>query len=747
MTMGREVSEEAPSAPESASTSTATTEVFHSLRRSLIAKFGKRGEVDAFQHLCDLVNVGVERRTMRSVLRNAHLRKFFGGVVSDDPALIRAYLDAKRGMKPPPAPTSEKDSPNKFSARMTARLTTDQTFFAHSAGALYRVPERITAQDLLAAMRRLEPPLPGVQHVSLAETRAFVAEWDSSDYVHRDAGRMHALDFAIFMRFADAANDVEGVTNDLGVFANPPGSFARTSARRATETVRRQAKDAVATKRKFATRDARREFVRREGEALVECLREELRVYETQRSPAVGGVEVPHAFKVEYAPGLGCVGKLTPEPTLALALAALDSSPRGATGFVSPSEARLALAQCRVPLTAVETVVLGDHLARLGRRSSKNAWDVGELLSTLECDGLPGIESHEDAPAVVRAWAAGARRAIDAEYLEGRAENDTEVELLRYLAAPADAAFGRDGVVKVVDASMAGYRSLARFFAALDNELGHPGGGASRGEGALTLRNVRYAGKMARCASPSTSRPARLETLADAFPAGASVDRTTGEKERRVDWRALMDACGPSAALLAQEKEAGAAAGSTVALRALAASATTANAAVAGCAPGIYDGVVVDADDEAFDGDVEAVVASLARHLFARVCDLRRELERADPDDRGYLATSAFGAAIAAAGYGPRTFGSAELRWAASACHHPFVEDAVLYPKYVAMVLVGIEREVYRRSDAAGERARAIAALAAEDAERSAWARETVRAAADAVKALEREVAARVSTR
>ena len=157
--------------------------------------------------------------------------------------------------------------------------------------------------------------------------------------------------------------------------------------------------------------------------------------------------------------------------------------------------------------------------------------------------------------------------------------------------------------------------------------------------------------------------------------------------------------------------------------------------------------MVVDADDEAFDGDVEAVVASLVRHLFARVCELRRELERADPDDRGYLSTSAFGAAVAAAGYGPRTFGPAELRWAASACHHPFAEDAVLYPKYVAMVLVGIEREVYRRSDAAGERARAAAALAAEDAERSAWARETVRAAADAVEAVEREVAARLSTR
>ena len=109
MTMEREASEEAPSAPESASTSTATTEVFHSPARAHRYS-GKHGEADAFQHLCDLVNVGVERRTMRSVLRNAHLRKFFGGVDSDDPALIRAYLDAKRGMKPP-APTSEKDSP------------------------------------------------------------------------------------------------------------------------------------------------------------------------------------------------------------------------------------------------------------------------------------------------------------------------------------------------------------------------------------------------------------------------------------------------------------------------------------------------------------------------------------------------------------------------------------------------------------------------------------------------------------
>lgn len=60
-----------------------------------------------------------------------------------------------------------------------------------------------------------------------------------------------------------------------------------------------------------------------------------------------------------------CAPRLTPDPTLALALAALDDGP--ATGFVTPSEARLALAQCGVALTAAETLVLGED-----RRESSN---------------------------------------------------------------------------------------------------------------------------------------------------------------------------------------------------------------------------------------------------------------------------------------------------------------------------------------------------------------------------------------
>jgi len=52
-------------------------------------------------------------------------------------------------------------------------------------------------------------------------------------------------------------------------------------------------------------------------------------------------------------------------------LAALDASP--ATGYVSPSEARLALAQCGVALTAAEALVLGDVLAAHDGRASRES--------------------------------------------------------------------------------------------------------------------------------------------------------------------------------------------------------------------------------------------------------------------------------------------------------------------------------------------------------------------------------------
>jgi hypothetical protein len=740
----------------SASPSAETVETFRAFRRALVLKFKTpdRLESEAFDFIYDSVNAGVERRAVLAATRNVDLRPALGGgaVSADDPALLRAYLDARRGMCPPPATTRENDRTPRttVAARVTMKLVNDAEEFVRAAGANHRVCESIDASDVLVAMRRFDPPVPGVRELSVAECRAYVRTWDSSDYVHRKRDAWHVHDFNRFARFADAETDARVGASDFVGARGEAASASRDAERRAkhaAETVRRQAADRIEEKKKAAFRDARRARWKREGEALVKCLREEMAVYATQRAPAVGGVDAPHAFEVRFEPGRGCVGRLTPEPTLALALAATDVAPGGvprASGYATPSEARLALAQCRVAITALEAATLGDHLARVGARSTRVRWDIDELLDALGCDRLPG----NDGPATVRAWTESATRVVEAEYLEGGPPNDTPTELLRYLAAPAELAFGADAIVKVVDACLAGFRTLARFLAALDNELDVSSGGG-RGGGAVSVTNVRYAARMAKCSSPSTTRDARLRTIARAFPAAQSrcVVRETGETELRVDWRALLEACGPSAALVEQEKAAGASPGGVISLKL--AETHVANeergGADSGGGPDLETDAVIDADDEAFDDDVVAVCASLAKRLFERVGALRRSLERADDGDAGYLSLDAFASAVAAAGFGPRTFGPDEARWALAACHHPFAENAVLYPKFLAMVVVGIEREVYRRADAAGAMARARqVALDAEDARRRAWVADTVRVASETAVAAATRAKARL---
>ena len=740
----------------SASPSAETVETFRAFRRALVLKFKTpdRLESEAFDFIYDSVNAGVERRAVLAATRNVDLRPALGGgaVSADDPALLRAYLDARRGMCPPPATTRENDRTPRttVAARVTMKLVNDAEAFVRAAGANHRVCESIDASDVLVAMRRFDPPVPGVRELSVAECRAYVRTWDSSDYVHRKRDAWHVHDFNRFARFADAETDAREGASDFVGARGEAASASRDAERRAkhaAETVRRQAADRIEEKKKAAFRDARRARRKREGEALVKCLREEMAVYATQRAPAVGGVDAPHAFEVRFEPGRGCVGRLTPEPTLALALAATDVAPGGvprASGYATPSEARLALAQCRVAITALEAATLGDHLARVGARSTRGRWDIDELLDAVGCDRLPG----NDGPATVRAWTESATRVVEAEYLEGGAPNDTPTELLRYLAAPAELAFGADAIVKVVDACLAGFRTLARFLAALDNELDVSSGGG-RGGGAVSVTNVRYAARMAKCSSPSTTRDARLRTIARAFPAARSrcVVRETGETEPRVDWRALLEACGPSAALVEQEKAAGASPGGVISLKL--AETHVANeergGADSGGGPDLETDAVIDADDEAFDDDVVAVCASLAKRLFERVGALRRSLERADDGDAGYLSLDAFASAVAAAGFGPRTFGPDEARWALAACHHPFAENAVLYPKFLAMVVVGIEREVYRRADAAGAMARARqVALDAEDARRRAWVADTVRVASETAVAAATRAKARL---
>jgi hypothetical protein len=220
--------------------------------------------------------------------------------------------------------------------------------------------------------------------------------------------------------------------------------------------------------------------------------------------------------------------------------------------------------------------------------------------------------------------------------------------------------------------------------------------------------------------------------------------RTTGARERLIDWRAMLDGCGPSVALLAQEKAAGSAVGGVVSLRACVASAAPGPLHAPGepVAPGVRDGKAADADAPRFDRDAEAVAASLAAHLFERLCALRRGLELADERDEGFLTRRAFVSAIRSAGLGEAAFGEEDLAWVATACHHPFLEDAVVYPKYLALVLVAMEREVLRRADAAGARARARAEEEAKAEARNAWAEETARVAESVAQDVTRRVAA-----
>jgi len=778
------------------SPSAETTAVFLAFRNALALKFktpvddddnrsaATRLEDEAFDFLLGSVNAGVERAAVLSALKNQDLRPALGGgaLSHENPVLLRVYLDARRGFCPPPTTTrhDDKTSPHQLATRATLRLVGSPKDFVQAAGTAYRTCESLDASDVLVAMRRFAPGIPNVTNLSLAQTRAFLKTWDSATNVYKKRDAWYAHDFNRFARFADSHKDAKegacdgwfdgecfaksgeknfctlnldtrgGVTDDGARGENTP-SFpgrltpAQRKAGEAAERVRQQAFVRVEAKLQSAWHRARHTRVEREGDALVECLSLEMGVYAAQRAPGVGGVDATHAFAVVHEKGNGCVGRLTPEPTLALALAAMDT---GSTGFVTPSEAKLAFAQCSVCLTGIETFVLGDRLARRGERSSRTKWHVHELLDTLRCDRLPGDMGSAE---VVRLWTASATTAIESGYLNPTSGNNTAVDLLRYLAAPAYLAFGDDAIVKVIDACLNKFRTLTRTLAALDNELDVASGGGA-GEGAVSTTNVVYAARVANVHSPSTTSPNRLQTLARFFPPASEKQftaRETGLREKRIDWRALLDACGPITALLEQEKTAGASPGSVASLKLarLFVLNEQRGGPESGGTPDLdANTIVVDCDDVSFDDDIDAVCASIAKRLFHRVCSLRETLESADARDLRYLPVDDFARAVAAAGFGPHTFGPAsDAKWALAACHHPYIENAVLYPKFMAMVVVGIEREVFRRSDAAGAMARARqTALAETDAQRKAWAFDTMRVATEAADAAMAEATARL---
>ena len=154
--------------------------------------------------------------------------------------------------------------------------------------------------------------------------------------------------------------------------------------------------------------------------------------------------------------------------------------------------------------------------------------------------------------------------------------------------------------------------------------------------------------------------------MADAFSASSSNPATSQSKERQLCWQSLLRRCSPLHALLAHEKSVG------------------------------MGNEGVSSDNPKFDRDIEAVCASIAAWMFGdNIVALCREFERRDQERKGVLPVDAFAAAVTAAGYGSQLFGAEEKRWALAVCHHHAEEGCISYAKYMAMVLVALERAMH----------------------------------------------------
>ena len=210
------------------------------------------------------------------VVNREALRRYFADFDTNHPAVVRAYLDARRGVHEPSGKIGS-------IFLMPSRLTSDVRYFAHAAGSLYRVPERISAEDLREAISKLED-VDGARELTVEDCEKFIREWDSSDYLHRD-GAMHVLDFAVFMRFATMNDDAEGAANVLNATKNLTDRTRANAMLRVAADVRRQTREKLTRYRAAGTRLGRDVARNREADALIEALQEEVAVYVSHRDP------------------------------------------------------------------------------------------------------------------------------------------------------------------------------------------------------------------------------------------------------------------------------------------------------------------------------------------------------------------------------------------------------------------------------------------------------------------------------
>ena len=347
--------------------------MFINLRKALrqrcwLARKGQSGSdrlvewcLDAFDLLTE-PTFGTQREVWKAVAQDPTLRRSLSANMSNmsEDARVRSYLDTRRRHVPTQNIAGEQSSGESLRIQMTSRLVQDPKLFAGATGVLFRAPDRIKAEELLSGMRWItdlssNALVPGAHALTASDVHDFISRWDSANFVHAAEGKIWALDFSVYLRFdAFALNPEESTTSSgkcikplsLDVkwkkLVNPPHAFSQ-------EAIR---------KRNEAWHFARHATRQREAIVLLAALRDEYASSLARNSVATTALDRDLQFKAKlYLGRQSIVGQISPLPGLAMYLAAMESD--SDRGLVTLAEARLALAQCGVFLTASETFLLG----------------------------------------------------------------------------------------------------------------------------------------------------------------------------------------------------------------------------------------------------------------------------------------------------------------------------------------------------------------------------------------------------
>ena len=651
--------------------------VFINLRKALrqrcwLARKGQSGSdrlaewcLDAFDLLTE-PTLGMQREVWKAVAQNPTLRRSLSANMSNmsEDARARSYLDTRRRHVPTQNIAGEESSGESLRIQMTSRLVQDPKLFAGAMGVLFRAPDRMKAEELLSGMRWItdlssNALVPGAHALTASDVHEFISRWDSAHFVHAAEGKIWALDFSVYLRFDACALNPEESTTSSGECIKPTSLDVKW---KKLVTMPHAFSQEAISKRKEAWHFARHATRQREAIVLLAALRDEYTSSLARNPVATTELDRDLQFKAKlYLGRQSIVGQISPLPGLAMYLAAMESD--SDRGLVTLAEARLALAQCGVFLTARETFLLGEIIGKGSTPDdmmSIKKWSTADILVAMDASPLP---CSVDGKVAVSRWLHAAKSAI-CRYSDKDKAGFDEREVLQFMVGYSKN-FAVAAIENIVQGSLVKYHRFKNSCRSLE-ERQESRGIDVKNPGALSLSSIKYAASIAGCCSPSFFRQTRVNTLADAFSASSSNPATSQSKERQLCWQSLLRRCSPLHALLANEKSVG------------------------------MGNEGVSSDNPKFDRDIEAVCASIAAWMFGdNIVALCHEFETRDQERKGVLPVDAFAAAVMAAGYGSQLFGAEEKRWALTVCHHHAEEGCISYAKYMAMVLVALERAMH----------------------------------------------------